>query len=82
MVSELSIQKSLNEYLEGQSLSFIHQLIENLTESGLFGEYIGVLIVEDCEALKRLYDHCLNRNHQLKEKTEFNRPAYPATKAG
>jgi len=64
IIKDSSLQKLLHEFLEGQSLSFIHQLVGSVTEHGLFGEYVSKLILKDWEALKRFYDHCLHRTTQ------------------
>lgn len=80
IIKDSSLQELLHEFLEGQSLSFIHQLVESVTERDLFGEYVGKLIRKDCEALKRFYDHCLHRNFELKEKLNLTKRLIPQHK--
>jgi hypothetical protein len=77
---ENNFQTALREFLVGQSLDFITQLISHVKRRELFEEYIGRLILKDCESLKQFYDHCLNRNYQLKQKLNLTKPLIPQKK--
>jgi len=77
---ENQFQTALRKFLEGQSLDFIIQLISHVKRRELFGEYVGRLILKDCESLKQFYDHCLNRNYQLKQKLNLTKPLIPQKK--
>lgn len=73
-------KKILQEFLAGKSLKLISKLIEIVSRWGLLGEYIGRLILKDCEALKYLYERCLNRNQQIKDTLGLNQRLIPQQK--
>jgi len=77
---EKDFQTALGEFLGGKSLDFLSQLISHVKRRELFGEYIGRLILKDCELLKRLHDHCLNRNYTLQQKLNLSEPLIPQQK--
>ncbi len=67
LLGSQKLQESLNNLLSGQSLRFLEFLIGTVSERKLMDEYVGRLILKDCESIRRLYDRCLQRNYKLKE---------------
>ena len=71
---------ALRELLSGESLKFLELLIETVSARNLMDEYIGRLILKDCEAMRRWYDRCLRRNWQVKWKLGFQDRLIPQEK--
>lgn len=61
------LQLKLQELLSGQSLRFLDQLIQTVLKRQLLDQYVGRLILKDCESIRRFYDHCLHRSFELKK---------------
>ena len=66
-LSDETLRSSLRDFLAGDSLGFIERLVAVVTERDLLGDYIGRLILKDCESLRRFFDYCLSRNRELEE---------------
>jgi hypothetical protein len=77
---ENDFKSALKKFLAGRSPDFISQLVACIKKRDLFEEYIGRLILKDCESLKQLYDGCLHRNYTLKQKLDLAEPLIPQDK--
>jgi len=68
LVTNKSFRQKLASFLEGRTIDFLETLIEQVRKRRLLEEYLGRLILKDCESMKYFFDRCLNRNFDLKQK--------------
>lgn len=80
LLSSETVQASLCDLLSGRSLHFLELLIGTVTARKLMEAYIGRLILKDCESIRRLYDHCLQRNYKLKKELGLSECLIPQQK--
>lgn len=59
--------KVLHRFLTGESTELLNCLVDQATARNLFAKYIGRLILNDCDALKKVYDRCFHRNFRIRQ---------------
>lgn len=74
------LQLRLTELLCGESLRFLEHFIQTVSERALMDQYVGRLILKDCESIRRLYDHCFQRNYELKQMLKLSERIIPQKK--
>ncbi|MCW9708074.1 nucleotide excision repair endonuclease [Fodinibius salsisoli] len=80
LVITTAFQEEVENFLSGKSTVFIEKIVEVATNRNLLTEYIGRLILKDCESLKYFYKQCLHRNWQLQQTLELEERLIPQGK--
>lgn len=75
-----TLHAALPDLLSGRSLQFLEGLVGAVTDRSLMDAYVGRLILKDCESIRRLYDHCLRRNYELKQALGLSERLIPQQK--
>lgn len=64
----------------GDSEQFFDFILDYFKKENLMEQYIGKLILEDLEALKRFYQNCCQKNHQIMEQLGLESHIIPQNK--
>lgn len=70
----------LEDLFSGSSEDFFTQVSTEFKSNGLLDCYIGKLILEDLEAVKRFYEKCCRRNYEIVEHFELPGSIVPQKK--